>query len=320
MINNYISDTGLRRDGRKPNETRNIECKLGIISNSDGSASFKIGNSLVYASIDGPKHSQTRQGKQSYDSGTLICNVETNEFSIGEHHSSHRFRKRDKLLSELIRETFSCLILLELYPRSTININIEILQNDGGIDIASINCVCLALIDGGIAMKEYCVACNAGYLGGSNIACIDLNYFEHNGTKAIDKSDKSNNKIKDLDKGTHQRLNKKRQFHLKSKSRLKENEIENEDKQDIDIEIDKGNNRNDDDGEPDGSISCGIVTMAIMPKCDKIVTMQMQSMINVQKFDKLMQACNKGCQIIYHSMQQAVKRHSFKLLQHRGFI
>lgn len=47
--------TGLRVDGRKPNEIRRIQCKLGLLSRADGSAYFQQGNTRIMAAVYGPR-------------------------------------------------------------------------------------------------------------------------------------------------------------------------------------------------------------------------------------------------------------------------
>ena len=49
----------------------------------------------------------------------------------------------------LIKQTFEAAILTELYPRSQIDIYVEVLQADGGNLCACINAATLALIDAG---------------------------------------------------------------------------------------------------------------------------------------------------------------------------
>ena len=64
----------------------------------------------------------------------------------------------------------------ELYPRSQIDIVVRIVQDDGGREAAAINAVTLALIDAGIAVKDYVVAVAGGFIAGS--AVVDLNHVE----------------------------------------------------------------------------------------------------------------------------------------------
>jgi exosome complex component RRP41 len=49
-----ISLQGLRLDGRRANELRQIRCKLGVFSQPDGSAYLEQGNTRVLAAVYGP--------------------------------------------------------------------------------------------------------------------------------------------------------------------------------------------------------------------------------------------------------------------------
>lgn len=49
-----ISEQGLRLDGRRSQELRRIQCKLGVFSQPDGSAYIEQGNTKVLAAVYGP--------------------------------------------------------------------------------------------------------------------------------------------------------------------------------------------------------------------------------------------------------------------------
>jgi exosome complex component RRP41 len=53
-------------------------------------------------------------------------------------------------------------VFLELYPRTGIDVFIEVLQADGGTRCASITAAALAIADAGIPMRDLVVACAAG--------------------------------------------------------------------------------------------------------------------------------------------------------------
>lgn len=74
----------------------------------------------------------------------------------------------------MIKQVFEQVILLDNYPRSQLDLQIFVLESDGGYRSAAINAVTLALMDGGIAMKDFVVATTAGLLG--QVAVIDLIY------------------------------------------------------------------------------------------------------------------------------------------------
>jgi len=57
-------------------------------------------------------------------------------------------------------------LILELYPRSAIEIVCTVLSDGGGTGAACVNAASLALIDAGVAMKDVVCACTAGWGGG----------------------------------------------------------------------------------------------------------------------------------------------------------
>jgi exosome complex component RRP41 len=61
-----------------------------------------------------------------------------------------------------ISSAFAATIFTHLYPHSTVLITLHILSQDGSLLAACINAATLALIDAGIPMRDYLVACTAG--------------------------------------------------------------------------------------------------------------------------------------------------------------
>jgi len=53
-------------------------------------------------------------------------------------------------------------LFVELYPRTGIDVFVEVLQADGGTRCASITAASLAIADAGIPMRDLVVACAAG--------------------------------------------------------------------------------------------------------------------------------------------------------------
>ena len=66
--------------------------------------------------------------------------------------------------------------MLEKYPKSQIDLQVFVLQADGGYRSAAFNAVSLAFMDAGIAMKDFLTATTAGLL--QNVAVLDLVYQE----------------------------------------------------------------------------------------------------------------------------------------------
>lgn len=43
----FVSPEGLRLDGRRPKELRQLKSELGVLQSADGSATFEMGNTKV---------------------------------------------------------------------------------------------------------------------------------------------------------------------------------------------------------------------------------------------------------------------------------
>lgn len=95
----------------------------------------------------------------------------------GERKNRPRGDRKSQEMTIHLRQALSAAIKLELYPKSQIDIFIEVLQADGGNYCASINAATLALIDAGIALKEYCTACTASLANG-DLPMMDISHLE----------------------------------------------------------------------------------------------------------------------------------------------
>jgi len=155
-----IDKKGLRLDGRKPEELRSIKMEVGILPNADGSAYIQQGKNKILAGVFGPREMHPKHLALP-DRTVLRCRYHMAPFSVQERKSPAPSR-RDIELSKVIRESLEPAIFLEYYPRTGIDVFVEILQADGGTRCASITAASLALADAGIPMRDLVVACAAG--------------------------------------------------------------------------------------------------------------------------------------------------------------
>ena len=65
-------------------------------------------------------------------------------------------------MQSTLSSAFASSLFVNLYPRSTITLTVSILSQDGAILAACLNAATLALIDAGIPMSDYIVACTSG--------------------------------------------------------------------------------------------------------------------------------------------------------------
>lgn len=81
-------------------------------------------------------------------------------------------------LAAAIKSTFEPVIQTALYPRSQIDIFVQVLQQDGGLLSAAINATSLALITAGIALFDYVCAVSSGVHATQPL--LDLTLLEEN--------------------------------------------------------------------------------------------------------------------------------------------
>ncbi|MEM2026456.1 MAG: exosome complex exonuclease Rrp41 [Candidatus Bathyarchaeia archaeon] len=169
-----IDENGLRVDGRKPNELRPIKMEVGVLSNADGSAYIEQGKSKILAAVYGPREVHPRHLALP-DRALLRCRYHMAPFSVEERKSPAPSR-REIELSKVIREALEPAVFLEKFPRTSIDVFIEVLQADGGTRCAGTTVAALALADAGIPMRDMVVACAAGKIDG--VLVLDLNDIE----------------------------------------------------------------------------------------------------------------------------------------------
>lgn len=173
----YVNPEGLRQDGRRPKELRQISCELGVLAKASGSATFEMGNTKVLAAVYGPHEASNRSAAAS---GAIVqCDYAMAPFSTGERRRQGRTDRRSTEISAVIRNTLEQTIITELLPNSQIDIHVQVLQADGGTRCACINAALLALAEAGIPLRDMVAACAAGYL--DETALLDLNYIEDSG-------------------------------------------------------------------------------------------------------------------------------------------
>lgn len=174
IVDRLIDDSGLRVDGRKLDQLRQIQMKVGILDKADGSAYVEHGKNRIMVAVYGPREAHPKHIALS-DRAVLKCRYHMAPFSVEERKNPAPSR-RELELSKVIREALEPAVLSELYPRTTIDIFIEVLQSDGGTRCAAITGASLALADAGIPMKELVAACACGKIEGKVV--LDLSDVE----------------------------------------------------------------------------------------------------------------------------------------------
>ncbi|CAN0825164.1 Exosome complex component RRP41 homolog [Linum grandiflorum] len=206
----FVSPEGLRLDGRRPMEMRQLRAEIGAVARADGSAVFEMGNTKVIAAVYGPREVQNKS-QMNNDQALVRCEYTMANFSTGDRKRKPKGDRRSTEISLVIRQTMEACILTHLMPRTQISMSkffkpmevsvnckesmksfttlleirdfmvedyliITCLHLSVGTRSACINAATLALADAGIPMSDLVTSCSAGYLNSTPL--LDLNYLE----------------------------------------------------------------------------------------------------------------------------------------------
>ncbi|MDI6642939.1 MAG: exosome complex exonuclease Rrp41 [Candidatus Hodarchaeaceae archaeon] len=161
---------GKRLDGRAPDELRPLKIEAGVLKRADGSAYVELGANKVLAAVYGPREMHPRHEQQP-DIAVLRCRYAMAPFSVEERKRPGPDR-RSVEISKVTREAIEPVLFLELYPRSVIDVFIEVLQADAGTRTAGINAAAVALADAGVPMRDLVSAVAVGKVDGTIV--LDL--------------------------------------------------------------------------------------------------------------------------------------------------
>jgi exosome complex component RRP41 len=166
-----IDDKGKRLDGRTWNELRPISLQVGVMKNADGSAYIEWGKNKIMAAVYGPKEVHPKH-QVLPDRALLRTRYHMAPFSVDERKNPAPSR-REIEISKVIREALEPAVIVEDYPRTAIEVWVEVLQSDGGSRVAGITAASLALADAGINMRDLVVGCSCGLIDGRVVSDLD---------------------------------------------------------------------------------------------------------------------------------------------------
>jgi exosome complex component RRP41 len=169
-----LNDKGIRSDGRKANEHRKITINVGILKNSDGSAYIEFGDNKILVGVFGPRDVHPKHMADT-TTGILRCRYHMSPFSVTERKGPAPSR-REIEISKVLKEALQPAIMLEKFPRTVVDVFIEVLQADGGSRCAALNASSIALADAGIPMKDMVTACAVGKI--ADTVVLDVNNEE----------------------------------------------------------------------------------------------------------------------------------------------
>ncbi|MDH5647349.1 MAG: hypothetical protein OEZ01_15170, partial [Candidatus Heimdallarchaeota archaeon] len=147
-----MTEENLRPDGRTAKQLRELKVEVGVLDRADGSSKVNLGKNLVYASVFGPRELHPKHSSKANKANVRI-NYRMATFSVVDYKRPFPSR-REKEISKVLSEAYESVVLTKFFPRSAIDVHVEIFQSDGGTRTAASIAITAALADAGIPMRD----------------------------------------------------------------------------------------------------------------------------------------------------------------------
>ena len=171
-----IDENGIRVDGRGPSDLREISIETGVVPVADGSCRMKWGTNEAIVAVYGPMEAHPRK-IQRQDPAVLDVRYNMAPFSTPDR-MRPGFNRRSREIGKVTADALESVVLLEMYPRSKIRVEIEILTAEAGTRCVGLTAASVALAHAGIPMTDMVVSVASGKI--NDVVVCDLNKEEDN--------------------------------------------------------------------------------------------------------------------------------------------
>ncbi|KAH3763402.1 Exosome complex component MTR3 [Pelomyxa schiedti] len=151
------------RIGRGAAELRQMYVKTGTVTQASGSAFISLSGTKVLCSVHGPRPLPTITGDAVSELGIIKCEFRVARFAeLGVRRGGEKFseeRSEEKELGLLLAQSLEVAVCLRSFPKSIVDVNILVVEDDGSVLSAACIAASLALADAGIEMYDLVTAC-----------------------------------------------------------------------------------------------------------------------------------------------------------------
>jgi len=154
-----------------------MSMRVGLLKKAAGSAQVNWGKNKVVAGVYGPREVFPKFLSDPYQA-IINARYIMAPFSGSEEHGRAGPNRRSQEISKVIRHVFENNIILQEFPKTGIDIQMEVIQSDGGTRVTALAAASLALIDAGIPVYDLVTPISVGKVGGKII--VDLDKDEDN--------------------------------------------------------------------------------------------------------------------------------------------
>ncbi|UCD03546.1 MAG: exosome complex exonuclease Rrp41 [Candidatus Woesearchaeota archaeon] len=161
---------GKRLDGRGFDQMRDVSIKAGVIPEAEGSAELSLGETKVIAAVYGPREVIPKH-LANPEKGIIKCVYTMASFATPDRNRPGPSR-RSVEISKVMAEALTPVVNLEKYPKTSIDVFVEVTNANAGTRTAAINAASVALADAGIEMNDLVTSIAGGKADGQLI--LDL--------------------------------------------------------------------------------------------------------------------------------------------------
>jgi polyribonucleotide nucleotidyltransferase len=156
ILKNKILDEEKRPDGRKINDIRPLECKVGVLPRTHGSAVFTRGQtqSLAVVTLGTSSDEQFIEALEGETTKNFMLHYSFPPFSVGEVKFMRGPSRRDIGHGALAEKALSVVVPSKDKFPYTVRVVSEILESNGSSSMASVCAGSLSLMDAGVPIKE----------------------------------------------------------------------------------------------------------------------------------------------------------------------
>lgn len=156
---------------------REIKMEAGTLKKARGSAMVEWGRNKVVAGVYGPREVFPKFLSNPYRA-IINAKYAMAPFCSLEEHGRAGPNRRSIEISKVIKHVFENNVVVEEFPKTKIDITMEIIQSDGGTRVSAIAAASLALIDAGIPVRDIVTPISVGKIAGQLV--VDLDKDEDN--------------------------------------------------------------------------------------------------------------------------------------------
>ncbi|VDO53707.1 unnamed protein product [Onchocerca flexuosa] len=155
--------------GSTSNTFRSIVMQTGALHDQKGTVYVEFGSTKVICAVDGPKEITKNTDADPTEGQICVFLKNVSMESTAVPGSSSISNKENSGMRNAVESALRSIICLELFCKAQIDVEITVLNDDGGVLAASLIAASLALIDSGIQVYDVCVAAHIVMLADGRI-------------------------------------------------------------------------------------------------------------------------------------------------------